>query len=138
MPSRDDIVMAARKWLGTPFRHQGRALGRGVDCAGVVIGVGHDLGLTAFDSHDYGRMPDGSTMRKVMDDHMDRATEIGKGDVILFAFSGIPHHVAIVSDVGPPPVIVHSWAGARRCVEHRLDANWRLSLRGVWRFRGVN
>ena len=33
----DDIVNAARECVGTPFRHQGRVLGVGLDCAGLVL-----------------------------------------------------------------------------------------------------
>ena len=37
--SGDEIVMAAREWLGTPYRHQAATLGAGCDCLGLVRGV---------------------------------------------------------------------------------------------------
>ena len=37
--TRTDVVAAAREWLGTPFHHQARLRGVGVDCVGLVIGV---------------------------------------------------------------------------------------------------
>ncbi|WP_404405384.1 NlpC/P60 family protein [Pelagibacterium halotolerans] len=33
------VVSEARRWLGTPYRHQGAALGAGCDCLGLVRGV---------------------------------------------------------------------------------------------------
>ena len=47
--SRDDgtdgeaIVEAARRWLGTPYRHQGARRGVGCDCLGLVRGVWREL-----------------------------------------------------------------------------------------------
>jgi NlpC/P60 family putative phage cell wall peptidase len=35
----EEIVAAAREWLGTPYRHQGSVLGVGCDCLGLVRGV---------------------------------------------------------------------------------------------------
>ena len=35
----DDVVAAARAWLGTPYRHQASALGAGCDCLGLLRGV---------------------------------------------------------------------------------------------------
>ena len=38
-----DVVRMARTWLGTPYHHQGRVKGAGVDCGGLVIGVARFL-----------------------------------------------------------------------------------------------
>lgn len=38
-PLDEEVVMAARAWLGTPYRHQASALGAGCDCLGLVRGV---------------------------------------------------------------------------------------------------
>jgi NlpC/P60 family putative phage cell wall peptidase len=47
-PSSDEIVAAARAWLGTPYRHQAATLGAGCDCVGLLRGVWREL---------YGREP---------------------------------------------------------------------------------
>lgn len=36
---RARVVSEARRWLGTPYRHQGSALGAGCDCLGLIRGV---------------------------------------------------------------------------------------------------
>jgi cell wall-associated NlpC family hydrolase len=61
---RSAIVTAARSWLGTPYRHQHRERGVGVDCAGLVIGVARQLGIVPadFDVNGYSRQPDGSLL----------------------------------------------------------------------------
>jgi NlpC/P60 family putative phage cell wall peptidase len=40
---RDEIVTAARAWLGTPYRHQAATLGAGCDCLGLIRGVWRTL-----------------------------------------------------------------------------------------------
>ena len=40
---RDEIVVAARGWLGTPYRHQASRKGAGCDCLGLVRGVWREL-----------------------------------------------------------------------------------------------
>ena len=41
--SRDDIVRAARVWIGTPYQHQASLRGIGCDCLGLLRGVWRDL-----------------------------------------------------------------------------------------------
>ena len=36
---RADIVDEARKWIGTPYRHQASRMGVGADCLGLIRGV---------------------------------------------------------------------------------------------------
>ena len=37
------VVVAARRWLGTPYRHQAATLGAGCDCLGLLRGVWREL-----------------------------------------------------------------------------------------------
>jgi len=138
---RQQVVQAARAWLDTPFLHQGRVLGKGVDCAGVVIKVAHVLGLSAFDAFNYSRSPDGVTLRSALDEHMDvvEFKAMAVGDVVLMSFLRQPQHLAIVTAVDPF-YILHSDAfapGGGRVVEHRLDSEWQRRIRGIYRYRGV-
>lgn len=43
MPTRDAILAAARRYLGTPYHHQGALAGAGCDCLGLIRGVWRDL-----------------------------------------------------------------------------------------------
>ncbi len=42
--NRVEIVAVARSWLGTPWIHQGRLKDIGVDCGGLIISLGKELG----------------------------------------------------------------------------------------------
>jgi NlpC/P60 family putative phage cell wall peptidase len=44
MPTQNEIVAAARGWIGTPYRHQGALKGVGCDCLGLILGVWREIG----------------------------------------------------------------------------------------------
>lgn len=125
------IVAAARAWLGTPFQHQGRLRGKGVDCGGLVIGVGRELGLAIDEPPAYSMSPDPGLFPSVLVRYCERVglADFVPGDILHFSFAGEPRHVGIATDVG----VIHAWAKPGKVVEHRLDAIWRRRLRGAWR-----
>lgn len=135
MVSRSEIIAEARTWLGTPFHHQGRLKGVGVDCAGVVIGVAKALGLSDFDTTAYPRIPSAEQLRRALDANMESifVQDAKEGDVLVFCFDREEQHVGFLSDVG----IIHSYSQVKKCVEHSLDATWKSRIRGAYRFRGI-
>ena len=51
---RAAIIAEARSWLGTPYHHEARIKGVGVDCAQILVGVYSAVGLIeAFDIPHY-------------------------------------------------------------------------------------
>jgi NlpC/P60 family putative phage cell wall peptidase len=42
-PTREEIVAAARSWIGTPYRHQASLKGVGCDCLGLLVGVWREV-----------------------------------------------------------------------------------------------
>ncbi|MFZ7338164.1 hypothetical protein ACLS0R_18210, partial [Comamonas jiangduensis] len=56
-----DVVAAARRCIGTPYHHQARKPGIGLDCVGLVICVARQIGAVApdWDVRGYSRVPDG-------------------------------------------------------------------------------
>lgn len=129
------ITRQARTYLGTPFHHAGRVKGVGVDCAGLVICVGHDLRLLHTDYTAYGRQPVGGTMTRLLNEQMDEVplSEARAGDVFLMRFRREPQHLAMKTSKG----IIHSYMGVGKVVEHRLDKIWRERIMAAYRFRGL-
>ena len=39
----DKVVAAARRWIGTPYRHQAATRGAGCDCLGLIRGVWREV-----------------------------------------------------------------------------------------------
>lgn len=126
-------MAAARAYLGVPYKHQGRNR-RGLDCIGLMIRVGHDLGLSDFDIDGYARVPSGYKMAQQIAEVCERipANTAQPGDMIHLAFQRQPQHLALLTDIG----MIHA-DNTRGVVEHVLDAQWRARIRGWYRLPGV-
>lgn len=133
--TRADIVREAKTWIGTPFKHQGRIKGVGVDCAGVVIGIAHALAISDFNYTHYSHVPDGVTLRRLLEEHLipKFMSALQPGDIVLMCFDAQPQHVGILSEDG----IIHAYAQVRRCCEHRLDAVWRSRMVSGYAYPGL-
>lgn len=137
MTTRAEFVSQARLWLGTRWQHQGRAIGAGIDCVGLVLetcrAVGpvsaRDLDAIEVEINGYGRQPYGSKLRKFCDMHMLRISfkDVQIGDIVLMRFETDPQHLGIISahSYENGLTILHAHALARKAVEHRMDSVWR-------------
>ena len=138
----NEIVALARQTLGTPYQHQQRTNGLALDCAGVPVYVGKQLGFVFDDFTRYGRLPVPVEMRAALDATLDRVQKIDMqlGDVVWIRFDAEPQHLAILGDYcygGMSLIHASNGAGLNKVVEHRLDDDWLARIVAVWRFRGV-
>ncbi len=132
MTQIETMIAAARACAGTPFHHQGRVAGVGLDCIGLIVVAMQAAGLPVRDRLDYGRRPDGASLVAALEDHgMKRVTgEIKAGDVLLFRYDHQPQHVALATSAD---TMIHAFAVAGRVVETGIGAYWRRRLVGVYR-----
>lgn len=117
---KDRIVAIAREYDQTPYIHQGRVKGVGIDCIGLVICVCKELGLIDFDYFDYDRTPDSSQLMELLEKHCTPTIDPEPGDILVFRIKREPQHVGIMTDLG----IIHAYQGAGKVVEHSLDDWW--------------
>ena len=68
--ARKRIVEVAKTWLKTPYQHQGRRKGRGIDCIGLVWGIGAELGVEAVIPHNYSASPSGDLVLQGCDKYL--------------------------------------------------------------------
>lgn len=137
--ARSEIVAEARRWIGTPYRHQASLLDVGTDCLGLVRGVWRTLvGPEPEKPPPY--TPDWAETRG-SEDLLNAARRwlveipVGaahEGDVLLFRMGlGAPaKHAAIMSD---PSTIIHAYWGRSVC-ETRLVPWWRRRIAGAFSF----
>lgn len=140
MTTRADLITGARQWIGTPFAHQGRTCGAGVDCIGLVVGVVQAAGLPVDDRRDYARTPHGGELARALADQLDRIdlADAGPGDIALIAWRREPMHVGWLTDyVHGGLGLLHALESFGAVTEHRMDAHWRSLVRGVFRVRGL-
>jgi cell wall-associated NlpC family hydrolase len=118
--------------LGTPFHHQGRQKGVGLDCIGLIVVALGAIGVAVQDRTDYGPRPDGVSLVRGLLAHGARPVETAAlGDILLFRFDRQPQHVALANGAGG---MIHAYAPAGRVVETNLGQAWMRRLVGIYRF----
>lgn len=141
-PSRAALVAAARRWIGTPYRHRASLEGVGCDCLGLVRGLWRefygdepeDLPAYAADWAEAGRRETlaAAAGRHLVPVPVDRAAP---GDVVLFRWRpDLPaKHAGILT---APTRFVHAYDGSA-VVESPLGSWWRRRLAAAFAFPGV-
>ena len=137
-PTPDEIVTAARTWLGTPYRHQAATLGAGCDCLGLLRGVWRTLYgteplvLPPYRA-DWRDLAHAGELRAAADRLLRPAPPgLAVGQVVLFRLNRLPvaKHCGIL--VGPGRFIhAQEQAGV---VETNLTDNWRRRIAGTYAF----
>lgn len=135
MAVNNKIVEAARSCLNTPFVHQGRVAGAGLDCAGLIVHVAKELGFQYEDVKGYPRLPFRGMLEEVLNSQpclkKINKSQISAGDLMLVRFTRAPQHLGIYTGNG---YMIHTFEEVGKVVEHRLDSLWLNRLIGVYRF----
>ncbi len=136
---RTDIVAAAIRWIGTPYRHQASLRGVGADCLGLLRGVwreqvGDEPEAAPPYSPDWAEVLGQETLLQAARRHLVER-DIGgarPGDIFLFRMrAGCPaKHCAILSQ---PDRIIHAYWG-RSVVETRLSPWWQRRIAAAFSF----
>lgn len=140
------IVEEARRWLGTPYKHQAAVRGVGADCVGLIRGVGFACAVLpprtaewkAFNA--YGRLPNPRRMLEGMRTFLVEvpAGEQGPGDIAWLAWrADLPMHLAILADGPRGQTLIHSFSDVGRVVEHGFTAEWVARVHSWWRYPGA-
>lgn len=142
MISRHAILVEARDWIGTPYRHQASAKGAGCDCLGLVRGVwralyGAEPEATPPYTPDWAEARGAETLleaarRHLIETPIEAATP---GDVLLFRMDGRSpvKHAAILDEEGR---LIHAYWG-RAVVRSRFAPWWRARCAGAFAFPGA-
>jgi len=142
---RFSIVAEARRWIGTPWRHQACKRGVGTDCLGLIVGVGVAVGAEGNEAwagdarvKGYGRVPVPETLLNLCDEYLSRKPIAAAlpGDILVMAFLKYPQHFAIVSALGPT-YMVHAYAQRRQVIETRSDIPGAKLLR-AYSYKGLD
>jgi len=147
--TRAQIVACARTFLGTPFRHQGRLKGTSLDCIGLPICVGRELGLKIPDfafvhngqrinANSYAPYPTDDRVLQGMKRYLQEIPRdtIRPGDILCLR-TPVPVHAGIVSDLPPGLGLIHSHEDAGKVVEHSLTPDWFYRIAGAFLFPEV-
>lgn len=138
----EQVVAAARGWLGTPYRHQAACRGAGCDCLGLVRGVwrevmGAEPERPPAYSMDWSEPARDEVLWRAAARHLV-ARPLGAeaaGDVILFRMrdGGVAKHLGFMAQAGPGARFIHAYAG-HGVVETTLSAPWRRRIAARFAF----
>lgn len=131
----DPLIDQARDYLGTPWVHQGRLKGIGVDCVGLLVCAARDAGYEVLDVEGYPEYPAGTWLLEELERNCNRVHEEPRvGDVIAFAASTQVWHVGLITQL-EPLVVIHCWRKTKRVIEVQLDKSWRYQIHSIWRLK---
>jgi NlpC/P60 family putative phage cell wall peptidase len=142
MVSRNDIVAAARSWIGTPYRHQGALKGVGCDCLGLLVGMWREVTGEAAEApppytRDWAEAQRRETFAEAARRHMlEIAPAMAReGDVVLFRWRAhLPaKHAGILVAADR---MVHAQEHAA-VAEVPLSPWWRRRIAYAFSFPGV-
>ena len=141
--NRNEIVAEARRWIGTPYRHQASLKGVGCDCLGLVRGVWRAV-VGAEPEHAPPYRPDWAeatrfeSLAAAASRHFSpvAVADIAAGDVLLFRWRAgfVAKHAAIVT---ASDRMVHAHDGAA-VTEVAITPWWRRRLAYAFRFPAVS
>lgn len=130
------VVNEARRWIGTPYVHQGAQLGAGCDCLGLICGVwrgviGPEPEKPPAYSQDWSEVSGTEALWAAALRHLNVKAlgDAASGDVLLFRMcdGAVAKHLGIQAEIGAGPTFIHAYAG-HAVVESALSAPWKRRI----------
>ncbi len=134
----DEVVAAARRWIGTPYLHQGARRGAGTDCLGLLRGLWAELrgaepcAVPAYTADWAEPARDEVLLAAARRWLVEKPlASVAAGDVLLFRMRAghIAKHVGIQGETGAAASFIHAYAG-HGVVESPLSEPWRRRIAG--------
>ncbi|MGC1495648.1 MAG: NlpC/P60 family protein [Sulfitobacter sp.] len=131
-----DVVVAARRWIGTPYVHQSAVQGAGSDCLGLLRDVWREVlgqepeAVPAY-SMDWSEPQGEERLWAAAARHL-----VGKpvgdeaaGDVLLFRMraGAVAKHLGVQGRIGAEASFIHAYTG-HGVVESPLSGPWRRRI----------
>lgn len=132
-----EAVTEALTWLGTPYHHQGRVKGVGVDCGTLICEVYEKVGLMPhLDPRPY---PQDWHLHQLGERYLEHVKRVcfevenpQPGDIVLYKIGLCVSHAGIVVDW---PMIIHSYLksgvilqdGTKGSLARRISGFYRMN-----------
>ena len=128
----NDVVVAARDWLGTPYVHQASCRGAGCDCLGLLRGVWRDIHgaepepVPAY-TPDWSEPAREERLWAAALRHLTPVSPdmVAPGQVLLFRMRDgmVAKHLGLQAEIGTTPSFIHAYSG-HGVVESALTPPW--------------
>lgn len=136
---RQLIVDAARQYLGTPFKKGGRSK-TAIDCVGLLVLVGRDVGLHIEDTTEYSFNPE---VAKFVDVIYSQSVRLPMeplliGSIGIFKQSIFPMHTGIIAkDPRNGQLTVINANLSRKSVVEQPMSEWKSNLLHLRDYKGI-
>ncbi len=130
------VVAQARRWIGTPYRHQASCRGAGCDCLGLVRGVWRALygaepeHLPPY-SFDWAEARGEELLWAAAKRHFEPRETGGEapGDLLLFRMrdGAVAKHLGLQAEIGREATFIHAYSG-HAVLESPLSRPWRRRI----------
>lgn len=139
-----EVVAAARRWIGTPYVHQGSCAGGGTDCLGLLRGIWRErYGAEPCPVPAYTADWAEPARQEVLLEAAGRwliarpLLQEAAGDVLVFRMrlGGIAKHLGIQGNIGDDATFIHAYCG-HGVVESPLSDPWRRRVAGRFSWPG--
>ncbi|MCI4661470.1 MAG: NlpC/P60 family protein [Neomegalonema sp.] len=127
----------ARRWLGTPYRHQASCERAGADCLGLIRGIWAELYASPSPippayTADWAELSGEEPLLSAARCYLVEVNAPEPGDILLFRMraSGPAKHLGLLSG---PAAMIHAYSG-HGVVETPLTPPWLRRRMGSFRF----
>lgn len=139
MTERDKVIAEAKTWLNTPYHHNAKVKGAGVDCGQFIIGVYQNCGLLpeldlgAYACDWYLHRDEDKYLEnvKIYFDEITR-DDLKPGDLILFKYGRTCSHSGIYIGGGR---FIHSYVDMGVIYSNLSDGEFQKRYHSSWRLK---
>jgi NlpC/P60 family putative phage cell wall peptidase len=139
---RAAIVRAAHDWVDTPYHHQARVKGVGVDCAQLIAGIAEDVGLVSDSKIPANYSPEWHLHNRE-EMLMDMLRYFGcvevpaaqMGDILCFRFGRAVGHLGVLIDQS---TIIHARIDLGKVVLNTLTDDLKRRHTHTFTFPGTS
>ncbi|KHN68719.1 hypothetical protein AV645_07020 [Acinetobacter calcoaceticus] len=138
MSTGQEAVQEALTWLGTPYHHQGRVKGVGVDCGTLICEVYEKVGL--MDHLDPRPYPPDWHLHQMEQRYLELILGVcdpvegspQPGDIVLYNFGKCISHGAIVIEW---PQVIHSYLHQGVIIQDGTKGSLARRIAGFFRMK---
>jgi cell wall-associated NlpC family hydrolase len=136
--TRQQLIATARTYLGLPYRTQGRDR-LGVDCGGLFLVIGRELGLTELEWLGYANSPDGATFERLLNENCDPVMPFDQpqvGDILAADYGEGVQHTMMATELLPRLKVIHA-KRQHGVIEQYIHGRDLRGWSKTYRIRGV-